>query len=214
MRRSSNPLVRQAIAHAINRPALIAATLRKRRGRSHSSFCRRGVWGYDPGLADYSYDPALAKSLLAQAGYPNGFTTTLTYRNVVAAYLPNPPATAAAIQADLAAVGIDAGHRDGVWPLSSNKVDAGDVDLFLLGWVADYPHPANFFAPTTSVAGNLAFGPHDDVAVQLRWQAAMADPDLSSQLTRYRWAAGRVHSTLPALPLVHTTTSSSRPVGM
>ena len=36
----------------------------------------------------------------------------------------------------------------------------------------------------------------------------MADPSLSSQLTRYQWAAGRVHSTLPALPLVHTTTSS------
>jgi peptide/nickel transport system substrate-binding protein len=200
----NSPLVRQAIAHAINRPALIAATFGSD-AQVAQQFLPLGVWGYDPSLADYSYDPALAKSLLAQAGYINGFATTLIYRNVVRGYLPNPPATAAAIHTDLAAVGIDATVIEMESSAFLNKVYAGDADLFLLGWFADYPHPANFFVPHFC-ADTLSFGPHDEVLCN-ELQATMADPDLSSQLTRYRWAAGRVHSTLPALSLVHTNTS-------
>ena len=59
--------------------------------------------GYETGKTFYSYDPAKAKQLLAQAGFPNGFSTTLYTHNV------DPfPKVAQALQADLKAVGINA----------------------------------------------------------------------------------------------------------
>jgi peptide/nickel transport system substrate-binding protein len=69
--------VRLAMAHAIDGDAIVKglfAGIPKR-------FARLGPTetGYDPDLQPYSYDPALAKKLLAEAGYPNGFNLTLDY---------------------------------------------------------------------------------------------------------------------------------------
>ena len=80
------------------------------------------------------------------------------YSNVARAYLPNPAATAAAIQADLAAVGISVQVLEQESGIFLDNVDTGNVDLFLLGWFADYPHPANFFVPHFC-ADSLGFGP-------------------------------------------------------
>ncbi len=49
----------------------------------------------------YEFDPAKAKQLLADAGFPNGFDTTLHYRDVVRGYLPDPSVVAQDIQAQL-----------------------------------------------------------------------------------------------------------------
>jgi peptide/nickel transport system substrate-binding protein len=69
--------VRLAIAHAVDSAAII-------HGLFHDVPYRYpmlapGEAGYDPNLKNYSYDPALAKKLLAEAGYPNGFKMPLYY---------------------------------------------------------------------------------------------------------------------------------------
>ena len=157
-----NPLVQQAIAHAINRPALIASHYGGGAVVAHQ-FLPDVIWGYDPGLADYSYDPVLAKSLLAQAGFPDGFTTTLAYANVPRPYLPDPGGTASAVQADLEAVGIHAQLDLELWTDYLANIAAGNVDLFLLGWVSEYLHPVNFFRPVFCGSRANGFGPLDDL---------------------------------------------------
>ncbi|MBE7549913.1 MAG: hypothetical protein HS126_02400 [Anaerolineales bacterium] len=37
-----------------------------------------------------AYNPEQAKAMLAEAGYGDGFATTITYRDVVRGYLPEP----------------------------------------------------------------------------------------------------------------------------
>ena len=69
-------LVRQAIQYAVNRPAL--AKVLGPQYHPFDQFVPQGVTGYDPSLDNvYPYDPQKAKQLLAQAGYPNGFSLTI-----------------------------------------------------------------------------------------------------------------------------------------
>ena len=68
--------VRQAMNYAVDVDAIIKDLMS---GFAHrlSNIAGPGYFGYDPSLKPYPYDPAKAKALLAQAGYPNGFEVTL-----------------------------------------------------------------------------------------------------------------------------------------
>jgi peptide/nickel transport system substrate-binding protein len=73
----SNVKVRQALEYAVNRSAVTTAVFGKY-AQPNTSMLVPGLPGYSPAEgAQYSYDPAKAKALLAQAGYPHGFTFTM-----------------------------------------------------------------------------------------------------------------------------------------
>ena len=78
-----NVLVRRAICYAINRAEIIAATdLKPEWGSPIGSHMTPLSPYYVDLVGRYPYDPDKARALLAQAGYPNGFSTTI--------YLPQP----------------------------------------------------------------------------------------------------------------------------
>ena len=98
-----NPLtkekVRQAIAYAINRQEM-AQKLMQGDSRALDTPCYPTQFGCDESAAvKYPYDPAKAKQLLAEAGYPNGFDTEIV------TFLPQQFPTA--VQGYLHAVGIN-----------------------------------------------------------------------------------------------------------
>ncbi len=91
--------VRQAIAHAVQRPAL-AKYKGQEIAREADSVVPQGYLGHESvGLADYS--PDKAKKLLAEAGYPDGVTI-----NAIQTTLPSMMNTMQAVQAQLKASGI------------------------------------------------------------------------------------------------------------
>jgi len=65
--------VRQALNYAVDRQAIVDALLGGMTAPA-SQPAPRGVFGRDESLQPYPYDPAKAKALLAEAGYPNGFS--------------------------------------------------------------------------------------------------------------------------------------------
>ncbi len=197
-----NLLVRQAIAHAINKPDLISNHYLNGT-QAAGQFLPPAIWGYKPSLTDYAYDPALAISLLSQAGYSSGFTTTLSYRPVSRPYLPDPAATANAIQADLQAVGIQATVIEYDSTTFLQKVYSGELDLFLLGWSPDYPHSDNYFSPILCSSTSISVGPIDTQLCN-GVQAALSMPDFNDQLAAYQTASQRVHDSLPLVPLANT----------
>jgi peptide/nickel transport system substrate-binding protein len=64
-----DPRVRQALAYAIDRPALIEAKLGGR-AELASSFIPKGHWAYAADTHAYTFDPARSRALLDAAGWP------------------------------------------------------------------------------------------------------------------------------------------------
>ena len=98
--------VRKALNHAINKQAIIDNLLTGEEGTSYgpsplSAFYPKAAL---EAIGPYEYDPALAKSLLAEAGYPDGFSAPFHYP---ATFLPQYPQFALVVQQDLGAVGIE-----------------------------------------------------------------------------------------------------------
>ncbi|MDR1835170.1 MAG: ABC transporter substrate-binding protein [Fusobacteriaceae bacterium] len=95
--------VRKAIDYAINDKLIVDQILRGA-GRVMLTRIPEGVFGNNPKYNDaYNYDPKVAKELLAEAGYPNGFALTLQAPN--GSYLMD-SLVAQAVAAMLGEVGI------------------------------------------------------------------------------------------------------------
>lgn len=90
--------VRQALQVAVDRRSLVD---RLHKGsRATANAFARSLPGYDPGLDDaWAHDPARARRLLAEAGYPDGFSFTLVANQKTMTDME-------AVQAQLATVGI------------------------------------------------------------------------------------------------------------
>ncbi len=72
----SNIKVRQAVSYAVNRD-MLAKSLGQGYYKATQQPFPDESWAYNPDIVGTSYDPAKAKQLLNEAGYPNGFKTKL-----------------------------------------------------------------------------------------------------------------------------------------
>ena len=102
------------------------------------------MWSYNDDVVDYPYDPAKAKTLLAEAGYPNGFKTDIWAMPVQRPYNPNARRLAELIQADFAKVGVEAKIVTFEWGEYLKRSKAGEHQTILLGWTGDNGDPDNF----------------------------------------------------------------------
>jgi len=73
-----DPAVRRALNHAVDVDAVINALFAGQAVSLGGSFALPAEFGYTD-VDDFEYDPELARSILAEAGYPNGFPVTLAY---------------------------------------------------------------------------------------------------------------------------------------
>ena len=75
----ANLKVRQAAQYALDTEALVK-TIYHGESEAVNQEIYKGHWGYNPSIVGYPYNPARARQLLAEAGYPGGFKTKLSYR--------------------------------------------------------------------------------------------------------------------------------------
>ncbi|MEA2723429.1 MAG: peptide/nickel transport system substrate-binding protein [Gemmatimonadales bacterium] len=186
--------VRRALNHAVDVRTLLG-TVMANRGVLAAGSLPPGIVGYDSTRAPYGYDPAKAKQLLAEAGYPHGFSIKLwrTHRAELARL-------AQSIQQNLTEVGIRAEIVERDASSARAAVRNGEADLFLTDWWADYPDPENFNFPlfhsrNKGPGGNYAF--LSDTAVDSMILRARATTDETEKARLSRQIDDRVFELAP-----------------
>ncbi len=125
--------VRQALNHAVNKEAIVKHMLGGV-GRVSDAPISPGLFGYTP-IKSYEFNVEKAKALLAEAGFPKGFTTTL--HPAVGRYYMD-VSVATAVAADLLKVGVKADIKMMEWgtylPFILRDKEEVEHKLYVLGW--------------------------------------------------------------------------------
>ncbi len=190
--------VRQAIASAIDVPTLLKQLLAGR-GRVAAGVIPPSLEGADTTRRIMPFDAGVARALLHEAGINNGVDLEL-WCSQTAPF----PRLAQSIQAYLAAADIRVKivQRDASSMRAAAR--AGQTDLVLKDWYADYPDAENFLYPLLHSAnrgagGNVSFfsDPEFDKLVD----ASRREPDATKRATLYRQADAIAYKQMGLVPL-------------
>lgn len=122
--------VRQAVNYAIDRESIIQNVMRNVASYPDSFMVSNVIDNSAQGLGCYEYNPEKAKELLAEAGYSDGFSLTLSTPE---GRYPMDRQVAEVVQAMLMEVGINAEINVLDWGAYSEQATAGQHQFFLLG---------------------------------------------------------------------------------
>ncbi|MEU4370682.1 ABC transporter substrate-binding protein [Micromonospora chersina] len=196
--------VRQAIAYALNRQALVQ-TKGPGGTKVADEFMPDTVLGYAQDVQKYDYNVDKAKQLLKEAGAEN-LTLNFYYpTDVSRPYMPNPQEIFTVLANDLQAVGIkvngvarpwNGGYKDDVQQF-------GKQDLHILGWTGDYNDPGNFVG-TFFGRAKVEFG--DQAMTEMFDAITKADATVDEAGKKTAWEQVNrdiAAKWLPAVPIWH-----------
>ncbi|MBM3514919.1 MAG: ABC transporter substrate-binding protein [Alphaproteobacteria bacterium] len=193
-----DPKVRRALTHAVNRQGLVdglfaGETTVANQPAPHGSF------GFNAALTSLPFDPDLARRLLAEAGYPNGFALTLEVPMGAAMF----PEVFQQVASDLARVGVKMEVRGIPQQIlfqqiqsTGFKVEAAAIPIFSPVNNALHPmrqHSCLWHKPWFC-----------DRAAQAQIDAAFAEPDLERRRTLTENIMARAHDSAQAIYLYDT----------
>lgn len=198
-----NPLVREAISKAMDRQAIVDAFYPEG-AIPAATMLPPSLWGFNPDIAAEEYDPEGAMELLAEAGYPDGFSEvnilgvdedgnitdevvdtiplTLYYQPVQRPYNPDGEAIGEAQVSFLAQIGIEAELTTFEWGAYLDANDNGELlGLYQLGWTGDNGDPDNFlgyfFINVDEPDPSAAFYQNEELASLLREARALTSQE-------------------------------------
>ncbi len=184
--------VRQAMAHAIDRAALVKNLIRGDAGVIHTP-CFPTQFGCDAEAAvKYEFDQEKAKALLAEAGYPDGFE--------IGFYTFRPADWAEAIMGDLAKVGIRATlTKMPYFALRDKQRNEGTTPMFLMDWGSYSMNDMSAITSHFFKKGPDDFALDDEVAAWLEEGDTSSDPDVRK--AAYRKAVEKITREVYWLPM-------------
>lgn len=151
-----NVKVRQAINLALDMETIIEAVYYGAGGAATGPIGSM-VWAYNDHVDGYGYDPEAAKALLEEAGYGDGFSTTIwTNENAQRQLI------AEIVQNQLGAIGISVSMETMEWGAYLDGTSAGQHEMLVMGWTTvtgdpDYGLYACFHSDNHGSSGNRTF---------------------------------------------------------
>ena len=169
------------------------------------------TWGYDKSIEAYPYDPAKAKQLLADAGYANGFSTTIWVRPNGSVLNPNPRVGAELLQADFAKIGVKADIKVIEWGELIKEAKQGQHDTLFMGWAGDNGDPDNYLSPLFScnaVQSGINFARFCDPQLDKLIAEGKATADQAQRVKLYEAAQKIIHDQALWIPLGYPTAAA------
>jgi peptide/nickel transport system substrate-binding protein len=191
--------VRRAIAHAIDRAAIMQYVL-GRAARPAAALLPPGHWAGNPALHPLRHAPQLARQLLRQAGYDAARPLQLDYKTSTD---PVRVRIATVIQQQLADVGIDMHLSSYDWGTFFGDIKAGRFEMYSLAWVGiktpdifRYAFHSTSLPPEGANRGRLS-----DAGIDRLIETAEQGETLAEQAQYYREIQARLLDELPYIPL-------------
>lgn len=198
--------VRHAINLAINRDAIIENVYHGG-GKPASSILPPMSWAYDINNRKVYYTPKLANTLLANAGYRQGFSIDLVVPENPKPYNPSPQKTAKMIQSQLGMIGIKVNiiieeniNRDQLHQRQN------ELEMVLTGWIANNGDPDSFLRPHLSCNAidsgwNLSNWCHPIFEQKL--DEGISTNNKSQRKEIYLTAQSILQEQMPVIPIAH-----------
>lgn len=191
-----NKLVRQAIAYCCDTDELILCAFDSEMGGTATAGAvPSDGFGYNKELQLYPKDVEKAKELLAEAGYANGFTTTIytpnnTPRKNIATYL----------QSCLAEIGITADIEVMEQAAVLDEIRAGNCPIFIMGFSgvagdADFFYYGNFHSGQTYNYSN-----YYNEEIDEKLDKAKQSTDSTERESLYKEISETIYEDVPVLP--------------
>ena len=204
------PQVRQAFAYAVDKQHVVQVLGGSVIAKPTGQISTESINGYTPfdpySTPNSSGDPAKAKQLLSDAGYPNGLTCSYLFRN---GNVSKSQDLAQAVQQDVARAGITL-KLNGVpskdyYGKHLQLPNANDWDVAFPGWSPDWQGNAGrtFFAPLLApncTSGTVNYGCYDNPQVTQQINAALTSTGDSAPL--YQQVDKTATNDLPILPMI------------
>ncbi|MFE8031731.1 ABC transporter substrate-binding protein [Thiohalocapsa marina] len=196
---TGDPRVRRAVAHGIDREAVLRYLFRGG-GRTAEAMFPPEHWAGAPELRGHLYDPAASRALLADAGWSGERRLVLSYKT---SSDPFRLRLATVIQSQLAAVGIDLRIQSYDWGTFFGDIKAGRFQLYGLTWVG-IRTPDIFryvFHSAALPPAGANRGRYRSAVVDALIEQAQQAPDPARRAALYRQLQARLHADLPYVPL-------------
>ncbi|VVE51775.1 Periplasmic dipeptide transport protein [Pandoraea cepalis] len=164
------------------------------------------TWSFARNVVAYPLDIAKAKQLLADAGFPQGFETTIWTRPTGSLLNPNPRLSAEMLQSDLARIGVRARIKTVEWGELIRRGKAGEHDLLFMGWSGDNGDPDNFLTPQFSCAAvqsGTNFARFCDRDLDQLISEGKRSHDLAARTVKYQVAQRMIKDDALWIPLAH-----------
>jgi ABC-type transport system substrate-binding protein len=191
--------VRQAIAHAVDKDAIIKDVLLGINQKAEG-VVPKGIFGFDPDLKGLGYDVALAKKLLASAGYPDGKglpPLRLSFRE----QQPDLRKTAEVLKEQLAAIGVQVNLNEMEWGAFLKENENFKTEAFHMRWAADYLDPEDFLSLLLTTTGTENYTGYSNPQYDDLCRQADAETDRAKRIALYRQAEKVVVDDAPWVPL-------------
>ncbi len=188
-----DPRVRKALNHAVDRKLIIDRILAGK-ATALNGVMSPDAFAFNDKLPEYAYDPALAKTLLAEAGHPNGIELTI---DTTGAF----KSTAEAIAALLARSNIKAKVQ--VWegavlsPMWATAEKRAERDAYFTSWGNGALDPSDIMVPTLRTKGRGNFAGFSNAKVDALLDAAETETDQTKRAEMYKEAQAIVNAEAP-----------------
>ncbi|MCK4581250.1 MAG: peptide ABC transporter substrate-binding protein, partial [Dehalococcoidia bacterium] len=196
--------VRRAFCHAVDKKRVVDLTFRGM-VTAAEGILPPGMPGFDPGLEGLDYDVAKARDLIAASRYGDvsnlpPITITISgYGNNIPDYL------GAVIQQWRQNLGVEVVVRQLEPENFLYNLKEERDQMFVCGWVADYPDPHNFLDNLFHTGSENNVVGYDDAGLDSLLDQASIEQDNDARLAMYRQAEQQLVNEAPCLPLCFGT---------